>query len=634
MLMEMRDRSDSLFFKIIVGALIFVLCAFGFGAFNFFDNSNPSAAKVNGAEISRSELDTFVDRRRRQMLAQFGDNADPDLIDPALLQGSSLDMLVEQKLLEQATDEIGLAVSDYQVDKSLTTDPNFQIDGEFDPDTYRMLLSQNGLTPVRFKQLTAGSLVQRQLSEGFGGTPVLFDWELEQAAALFGQTRDIAYLTLEKSVAEAAAEISDDDIEADYEANVPDYMTEETVSVEYIRQSLATLLNDDKFAPTEDMLQTEYDAAKAEFEPEERRRASHILIEVNSEVDEAAAIAVVNSAKARLAAGESFAQLASELSTDLGSKDNGGDLGFAGKGVYVGPFEEALFSMSVGEVSEPVVTEFGVHLINLVDSEQTSYPDFASQRALLESQATRSAALVALGELQTKMDEASRESESGSLAELVAEFGLELQTATGISRSNGAGIFSDATLRNAAFDTEVLDDRYNSPAIRLADESVIVMRVTEQQQPATKPLSEVRPVIVAKLKSDAAELAIESQAAALYARLLEGAATTAIADEAGLKWARIERSRRQQPGAPQEIVQKAFEVNRPAEGGRSAGLATLANGDRALVVVSAVRDGSKGTLTDSELAAVKNQITRLSSDLEFSGFQQTLRENASIRRLL
>ena len=82
------------------------------------------------------------------------------------------------------------------------------------------------------------------------------------------------------------------------------------------------------------------------------------------------------------------------------------------------------------------------------------------------------------------------------------------------------------------------------------------------------------------------------------------------------------------------MVQKAFEVNRPADGGRSAGLAELANGDRALVVVSAVKDGSKGTLTDSELAAVKAQITRLSADLEFTGFQRTLRENASIRRLL
>lgn len=634
MLMEMRDRSDSLFFKVIVGALIFVLCAFGFGAFNFFDNSNPAAAKVNGEEIYRTELDNYVERRRQQMLAQFGENADPDLIDPAMLQGSSLDQLVEQKLLEQATADIGLAVSDYQVDKSLRADVNFQIDGEFDPNTYRMLLSQNGLTPVRFKALTSESLVQRQLSAGFGGTPVLFDWELEQAAALFGQTRDIAYLTIEKSAAEAAAEISEDEIEADYEANGPDYMTEETVSIEYIRQSLADLLQKEEYAPTEDALQADYDAAKADFVPEERRRASHILIEVNDEVDASAASAVAESVKTRLAAGESFEQLAVELSADAGSKDKGGDLGFAGRGVYVPAFEDALFGLSVGEVSAPVVTEFGAHVIRLDDIEQTSYPDFSEQRSLLESQARRSAALTALSGIQTQMDEASRDSESGSLDELVTEFGLELQTATGISRNNGAGIFSEVNLRNAAFDTEVLDDRFNSPAIRLADESVVVLRVSDQQLPEKKPLADVRATILAKLKSDAAELAVESQAAALYARLLEGAATTVIADEAGLRWSRVERARRQQPGTPREIVQKAFEVNRPAEAGRSAGLVTLANGDRALVVVSAVKDGSKGTLTDSELEAVKTQITRLSSDLEFDGFQKTLRENASIRRMM
>lgn len=634
MLMEMRDRSDSLFFKIIVGALIFVLCAFGFGAFNFFDNSNPSAAKVNGVEISRAELDNFVERRRQQLLRQLGENADPNLIDPALLQSSSLDLLVQEKLMEQATGDIGLAVSDYQVDKTLTADPSFQIDGKFDPATYRMLLAQNGLTPVGYKELTASSMVERQLSAGFGATPVLFDWELEQAAALFGQTRDIAYLTIEKSVAAAAAEVSDEEITADYEANGPDYMTDETVDVEYIRQSLLELQGDARYAPSDADLQEEYDLAKAEFTSEERRRASHILIAVNDDVDETTAIAAINAANARLDAGESFAQLATELSTDEGSKVNGGDLGFAGRGVYVGPFEEALFSMAVGEVSEPVVTEFGVHLIRLEDTEQTSYPEFAEQRAVLESQARRKAALVGLSELQTKMDEASRDSESGSLADLVAEFGLQPQTAQGISRTSGAGLFSDAALRDAVFATDVLDERYNSPAIRLNDESLMVVRVTEQYQPELKPLSEVRAQIETKLRSEMADLAVESQAATLYERLLAGEATTVIADDAGLRWSRVERARRQASGAPREVVAKAFEVNRPAAGGRSAGLAELANGDRALVVVSAVKDGSKGTLTDSELAAVKTQITRLSSDLEFDGFQRTLSESASIRRLL
>ena len=252
MLQEMRDRTDSLFFKIIVGALIFVLCAFGFGAFNFFSNPDPSAASVNGDDIKRSELDQMAERRRQQLLAQLGENVDPDLLDVTALRGSTLDMLVEQKLLEQASDDIGLNVSDYQIDKALTSDENFQIDGVFDANTYRMLLANNGLTPVGYRQITADALVQQQLSQGFSGAPVLYDWELDQAAALFGQFRDIAYLTIDKAAAEEAIEVADEDIEAYFEANSPDFMTDETLSIEYVRQSLSGLVKNSDYVPSEE----------------------------------------------------------------------------------------------------------------------------------------------------------------------------------------------------------------------------------------------------------------------------------------------------------------------------------------------------------------------------------------------
>ena len=628
----MRDRTDSLFFKVIVGALIFVLCAFGFGAFNFFTNPDPAAATVNGDEIKRSELDDFAERRRQQLLAQLGANVDPDLLDVAALRSTTLDMLVEQRLLDQATQDIGLNVSDFQIDKALTTDERFQIDGVFDANTYRMLVANFRLTPVRFRELTANSLVQQQLSAGFDGAPVLFDWELDQAAALFGQTRDIAYLTIDKAAAQAAIEVADEDIQAYYDSNSADFMTDETLTVEYVRQTLSALVEKSEFVPNEDDLRADYDAGAADFEPEERRRAVHILVEVNEERDVAAATEMIENAKRRLDNGESFASLATELSDDAGSKVNGGDLGFATRGVYVGPFEQALFALGLNQVSEPVVTQFGVHLIRLEESELTSYPTFDEQRGLLESQAKRSAASAALEELSREMDEVARE--SNALDELVSEFGLTVQSATGVSRDNGAGLFTNAELRTAAFDTEVLDDGFNSPAIRTEDDAIVVLRVAEQKAPELKPLADVRAEIEQQLASDAATLEVDEQANQLRAQLQEGTATTEVARESGLDWQRVEAAKRQESRAPREVVQAAFEVNRPNDGERSVGEATLANGDRALVVVRSVKDGSRGTLTDAELEAVKTQITRLTTDLEFDGFQRTLRESASIRRSL
>ena len=632
MLQKMRDRTDSLFFKVIVGALIFVLCAFGFGAFNFFSNPDPSAASVNGDDIKRSELDQAAERRRQQMLAQLGENVDPDLLDVTALRGSTLDLLVEQKLLEQASQDIGLNVSDYQIDKALTSDANFQIDGVFDANTYRMLLANNGLTPVGYRQITAEALVQQQLSLGFSSAPVLYDWELDQAAALFGQSRDIAYLTIDKAAAQQAAVVADEDIEAYFEANSPDFMTDETLTIEYVRQSLSGLVEKSEFTPSEEDLRADYDAGAADFEPEERRRGVHILVEVNDERDVAEATQMIENARQRLDDGESFAALASELSDDQGSKINGGDLGFATRGVYVAPFEEALFALGLNQVSEPVVTQFGVHLIRLEESELTSYPTFEAQRPVLESQLKRAAAQTALDDLARTMDEVARE--TNALDELVSEFDLTLQTAEGVSRTNGAGVFSEAALRDAAFDTEVIDDGFNSAAIRTADDAVIVLRVAEQQLPELKPLADVREQIKQQLASDAATLAVKEQADELFEQLRSGAATTVVARESGLDWKRVEAAKRQESRAPREVVQAAFEVNRPGDGERSVGEATLANGDRVLIVVRAVKDGSRGTLTDAELEAVKTQVTRLSSDLEFDGFQRTLRESASIRRSL
>jgi len=210
---------------------------------------------------------------------------------------------------------------------------------------------------------------------------------------------------------------------------------------------------------------------------------------------------MIENAKRRLDNGESFASLATELSDDAGSKVNGGDLGFATRGVYVGPFEQALFALGLNQVSEPVVTQFGVHLIRLEESELTSYPTFDEQRGLLESQAKRSAASAALEELSREMDEVARE--SNALDELVSEFGLTVQSATGVSRDNGAGLFTNAELRNAAFDTEVLDDGFNSAAIRTQDDAIVVLRVAEQKAPELKPLADVRAEIEQQLASDA-----------------------------------------------------------------------------------------------------------------------------------
>ncbi|MEM7217475.1 MAG: SurA N-terminal domain-containing protein [Pseudomonadota bacterium] len=633
MLQKMRDRTQTFLFKFIVGAIIFVLCVFGFGAFNLFVDPDPAAAVVNGEDISRRDLEQRTEQRRRQLAAQLGENADPDLLDPAAIAQSVLDGLVDQKLLELSVADIGLRSSDYQVDTSITETPDFQIDGQFDADTYRMLLTGANLTPVRYRELLRASMSQAQLTGAYNDTSMLFDWELELGAKLFKETRDVAYLLFDRASVEDEINVTEDDISAYYDANLPDFMAEEKIDIDYVSLSLDALVDAEEFAPSDAEVRAEYDANREAFEPEERRRAAHILVSVDDDRTEAEARDIVDAAIARLDSGETFAALAEELSDDPGSKANGGDLGFAGKGVYVPEFEAALYELAPGQLSAPVVTQFGVHLIRLEDIETTSYPDFEAQREALTGQLRRDNASERFAELKKELGELAYDSPD-SLDEIVATLALPRYQVADVTRGAGTGVFVDAALRDAAFDDDVMLEGFNSEALEVSPEQTIVLRVADRTEPRQKTLQEVSADIESRLRDDAAALLMAELADEQLAALNDGAATTAVADATGRSWTLVEKSERVNADAPREVISRAFELERPALGGRSVGVAEYLNNDRALVVVSAAYDGSKGVLTEVERGGLERQLGARTGQLEFDGFFRTLKDTASIRRSL
>ena len=632
MLQKMRERTQSLTYKIIVGALIFVLAVFGFGAFNFFISPDPAVATVNGEDIPQSQLEQESERRRRMLLNQLGENADPDLIDPLAIQASTLEELVNRKLIEQASADMGIEVSRLQVDRSITSTPDFQVGGRYDENTYLMLLRSAGYTPMRYREITRSALATGQLQRAFTDTAVLFPWERTQAAELTAQTRDVAYLAVKPEDVEDDLEVSAEEIDAHYQANQPDYMTEESVAVEYVSLSLDSIEAQPEHEPAETDIVARYDANREEFVAVEQRRASHILVEVSDERDESAAREVIESAIARLAAGETFAALAEELSDDPGSKAQGGDLGLAPRGVYVGPFEDALFALAApGELSEPVVTEFGVHLIRLDGIEESRYPELEEQREALVAELRRESASAAYADAARLLDELAFDSPE-SLDVIVEDLGLEKLTATGVTRSSGPGVFVNAALRNAAFTAEVMNEGFNSGAVAINDETSVVLRVTEVTPAALRPLADVADTIRATLLADAAALKVEERIDAALASLNAGEDSDVAATAAGVEWQRAEAIRRTATDAPREVLRAAFELPRPEDGERSVGEADLAGGGRAAVVVTKVYDGDITALPESEATVIERQMQRRSGQLEFEGFYGGIQEAASVRR--
>ncbi|MGD8829648.1 MAG: SurA N-terminal domain-containing protein [Pseudomonadales bacterium] len=630
MLQQLRDQTHSLFFKVLVGAIIFVLAIFGFGAFNLFLTRDPAVASVNGEDITTSRVTVEAERERRRLAAQLGESFDPDTIDPVMLQNSVINQLINRMLLAQAADDLGIGASDKQVNRTVLANPNFQIDGQFEENAYRRVVSMLGYTPSEFLNLTRELIGIEQLRSGIVETAFIPQWELRENARILSQRRDLAYLTFDPESYAEKSEVSDDDVKLRYEENQLDYMTDETVDVAYVELTADSLMNDPSIEVTEEDIAATYEAEKAEAGNEEQRDSRHILLTINDQRTAQQAIEQIRALKARIEAGESFAELAKEYSEDPGSAAKGGDLGPVSKGLFAPEFEKALWNLDVGELSDPVQTEFGVHLIQLKGIVANEFPPLEEMHDQIETRLRRDAATRLFSDRLRELDNLAFE-QPDSLEGISGEMNLPIQTASGISRTEGTGIFGNVDLRDAVFADEVLEEGYNSAAVEYVKNRAVVARVTARHEPKTIPLDEVADDIRAQIAHERAMVAIEADHRAAEERLEAGENVSAIADDYGLVWQTYELIRRNQPGVPQEVLGAAFGLPRPGEG-KSVGSAQGADGTRYLITVTRVQDGDLATMSESEIDSMRRFLVERASRLDFESFYQALEDDASIDR--
>lgn len=631
MLQKLRDQTQGTTAKIVVGIIIFVLAIFGFGAFNLFLNPEPVIASVNGEDITQDLLITAADRERRRLSAQFGADFDPNLIDPVRLQSVVLEQMIGRLLLNQAAKDLGMGTSEQQISASVTSNPNFQIDGKFEEANYRRVVQFLGYSPQSFLLLTEEQLILAQLRSGISGTSFLTDWELRQHARILNQRRDLAYLAFSQEVFSEQIEVSQEDIALRYEENQLQYLTEESVDIEYVELTSSDLLDDPTVDITEEELVSTYDEDKAAAPDEELRNARHILLQISDDRTKEAAAATLLELKARIDAGESFAELAQEYSEDIASAAAGGELGPVSKGVFDPEFDSVLWALNEGEVSTPVDTEFGTHLIQLESVTLTTYPTFEELRDGIEDRLRRIQADQLFLDRVRELDNLAFE-QAESLSGIVEELGLELKSALAITRTTGSGIFGNVRLRDSVFSDEVLNKGYNSPAVEYVDNRAVVSRVTAQHPTQPIPLADVSDQINAGIVAERARLKIDEAQAAVLARVQAGESVAEVADDYALQWQRVELARRTQPGVPREVLQVAFNLVRPLEGEKVIGEASTVTGEKYVITVTRVEDGDVSTMTESAITTVRGLLADRSSNVDFEGFYRTLEEAASIKR--
>lgn len=605
MLQSIRDRSRSWGAKIIVGAVVVTMALFGVESLvGLFGNSGDEVAEVNGEPIMRQELELSVQRAIRS------GQVPPE--QERALRGQMLDTLITDKVLSQYAEEGGLHLSEEQLDQIIVSLPEFQDqEGRFDSELFRNRLASAGYTPVGFRDQLRRDMQQQQLQQGLAFSDFTLESEQQRLAELQRQTRTFRHAALDAGSLEEEVVPSEAAIEEYYAEHQDSFRRPEQVRLNYVvldRQAMAEQVELD-----EETLRDAWREQTADAD----RRLSHIMLSFGEERSREEAMAELEEVQARLAEGESFADLAARVSDDTVSAEQGGDLGVVSRGFFGEAFDEAAFSLDEGEVSEIVETDNGLHLLTVTGLERES---FESMRDDLRRQLAQNRVSGEFNErAQRLIDESFAADDLQGVAE---DLGLELQTSDWVSRDDAEGVLSEPGVMSQAFSADVLEEGYNSEVIELDNDRRLVLRVAEHREATTLPLVDVRDEVAAEGEREMRRDALRARADELVAALRDG-------DSVDLDWQQAEEvSRQDSQGLSRGIVDAAFRL--PAPEGDAPAYGTVVDGDRAVII--ALESVGEGEVDEQVEQFVSSMAERLRAQAAIQGLIEHLRSEAEIKR--
>ncbi len=538
---SLRDNTQGIVAKIIVGAIIVVFALFGMGSITTYLAPVPKVAEVNGEEITRQDFDVALQRNRRNLQAQ---NISLESIDDGVLQEQVLDSLIERELMAQSVDDLDLYFSDSRIDKEIVDTEVFQIGGVFDANQFQLVIGSAGYSPLGYREELSLDLRIRQLASGVAASDFVTESELRKASRLSQQSRDIAHLLIEVDSLRNTVYVSEDDVQTYYDENPLQFMSEETVELEYLEIRRNDFM--DQVTVTEDVLQQFFEETSDQYAKDERRRAAHILVLVDDSRSEEAAKERIDELYQEIVDGSDFSEVAAAHSEDPASASAGGDLGFQARGTYVDAFEESVYALEVNEMSQPVLTEFGYHIIRLLDKEAPEPAVYSELRETIEREYRRAEAERLFVDASSTLSELAFE--SPDLFEPSEALSLTIQKTGPVGRNETDGIASFASIVSAAFSTDVLLDGNNSNLLEIDPNHHVVLRVEAHSEETLKPYDDVREEVRQILVDDrAGELAV-SRAEGLVSRLKNGDSSTSVAAEYNLSWTETAGATRNQLG--------------------------------------------------------------------------------------
>ena len=522
MLITIREKASGVIGWTVAGVIILVFAVWGIGSY-FEGVSEIIVATADKIEINQQTYQQAMSDRRRRLVQMMGRNVDAELFSSTAFKRQVVEELIDTTLQNETLHASGFRISDAQLAALIQNTAVFHTDGQFDRDRYELLVQNAGMTIQGYESYQRQQGVVDQLVRGLGQSAIVSGNSIDKAWKLLDQRRIASYTTLEFDNFLDDIQVSEAAIEKEYQANLDGYFEPASIQVDYLKLSVEDL--GAKLDVDEADILRMYEDNPDRYRQPGSRSVSHILLSVSPDAADAQIDQVRRSASeivARARGGESFASLAEVNSDDKGSAKRGGELGVIRPGTMVKPFEDAVFAMVEGEISEPVRTQYGFHVIRLDRITESTVQSLDQVRSEIKAEVRRLRAEEQFNELAEILGSTVFE-QPDSLEPAADYLGVKVMRSEWFTQDAGTGIAEFQGVRDAAFGNEVLIDGLNSELIEIDQDNLVAVRKVDYRARRQLDLDEARPELEKRLRAVEASDRMEKAGEDLVARLKSGA---------------------------------------------------------------------------------------------------------------
>ncbi len=614
MLTKIREKSQGAF----AGVILTVICVpFVLWGINNYLNDGQEAPV---ASVGKKD---FFQRDVNKAYEKYQQSLGGLAVDEASMKSQALSKLIKDEVLLQYVHQKGLTITDDAIRDFVHTLPYFQTDGKFDEAKYKSMLSSQRMSSPEFVSQIKNALTMEQFQKSILDSSFATPYDIERVFKIQNQQRDVEYVTIP---ATASTQMPNDDaIKTYYDAHQTQYQVPEQMSVEYVELTLDDLAK--TIEVTDEKVKAFYEEQKAQYSTPERRKVAHILFEINDKQDEKTALEKANKAKADLAT-KDFATLAKELSDDKLTGKDGGDLGLFSAGVMEKDFDNAAISLKQGEVSAPVKSKFGYHLVKVTELTAEEIKTFESVKDEVAKTYQKSQAENLFYQQGEALTEAAYQN-SDNLQAAATQLNLTIKKTGLFTKTQGEGIAADEKIRSVAFSDEVLNGT-NSTPIEMSNDHLVVLRLLEHKAAENKPLEQVKTDVIKAVQTKQAQQQVVEIAKEIKTKLLTGETLAKVAADYKLPVQKEVALKRMKKDFNVMLNEAIFKAAKPVGDKPTIFTVELTAHEQAVVSLSKVQEGVITEDDKKKIELAKKNIAKAVGDSEFNALLNTLEDKVDV----